>query len=227
MRVTGYMWTRGFPCPLYTHLPPLHDLWGGHNKTEIKAKPLSYEKNIFTRRLHTRKRKRWEKAAQQIGDLMGAAASFFDRSLWYLFLSQFTAFCSLLIHVAFPSLFTGPGPCKYYAFREYYNIFKIFFLASVVYLVDWCTHSILWSQAVAAALIWVLVVHFRVLLFHSRTWVSAHKPNLRRERRSKKQLLKCSTFSESLFAKEFFHCQDNLMAFAEHGKFMGTSKCNM
>lgn len=29
-----------------------------------------------------------EKAAQHIGDLMGAAAFFFDRILWYPFLSQ-------------------------------------------------------------------------------------------------------------------------------------------
>lgn len=57
--------------------------------------------------------------------------------------------------------------------------------------------------------------------------MSVHKPNLKRERKSKKELLKCSTFSESHFAQEYFHCQDNLMAFPEHGKFTGTSMCNM
>lgn len=41
----GDMWSRGFPCPLYTHLPPLQELWGDHNKKQrAKIKPLSYEK---------------------------------------------------------------------------------------------------------------------------------------------------------------------------------------
>ena len=52
----------------------------------------------------------------------------------------------------------------------------------------------------------------------------AHNPNLKRERESEKELLKCSTFPESPFAKEYFHCQYNLMAFPAQGivycKFM-------
>lgn len=83
----------------------------------------------------------------------------------------------------------------------------------------------MWSRAVAAALNnWVLVLLFHVLFFHSGSWVPAHSPNLKRERESEKELLKCSTFPESLFAKEYFHCQYNLMAFAAQGvvycKFM-------
>lgn len=81
--------------------------------------------------------------------------------------------------------------------------FKLFLvLASRVDLVDWCTYSILWSQAVAESLSQILVVLFCILFLHRGSCVSVQKLNLKRERKSKKELFKCSTFSESLLAKE-------------------------
>jgi len=47
--------------------------------------------------------------------------------------------------------------------------------------------------------------------------VPAHNPNLKRERENEKALLNFSTFPESPFAKEYFHCQYNLMALPTQG----------
>lgn len=100
-------------------------------------------------------------------------------------------------------------------------IYMLFFFPGIC-SGDWCTCSSVCTDTVAAALskrvlVLLFFFFFSLLFFHSRSWVPAHSPNLKRERKKEKELLKCSTFPESPFAREYFRCQYNLMALPAPG----------
>lgn len=85
----------------------------------------------------------------------------------------------------------------------------------------------MWSRTVAAAFNWVLVLLFCVLFFHSRSWVPAHNPNLKREREKARKISSNAPLSLRAHLQRSISTVSTTWWLSQHRELFSTSSCNM